>query len=210
MCARRQPRDHAPFSREVDHAGGCSRPFASRLRCDELDALRRAGRARGVDQREHVRRAGSAATDAADVEVGVRALDLRQRERPQGRLAVDDDHVARAAAAAGAPRAPVRGTAARRSRPSRRRRLTRYSICSDVYVVYREKGVAPSIITARSQRWNSGRLPSISATRVAALHSELREPSGERVHAFAKLAPGDGELVPLGADRHIARRARRR
>ena len=51
--------------------------------------------------------------------------------------------------------------------------------------------------------WNSGRLPSISASVSPRSRPSLREPAGERVDALAQLAPGDRERVALGADRDL-------
>ena len=49
--------------------------------------------------------------------------------------------------------------------------------------------------------WNSGRLPSISATVSPLADAELGEPAGEGVDPLAQLAPGQRDLVVFGADR---------
>ena len=87
----------------------------------QLHALRRPGRARGVDQRQHVGR-----LDLRDrrVDVEARGSSPRRPTAPASPAAPRRRRRSRArgSGAACAPRAPAAGTAARRSGPSRRRR----------------------------------------------------------------------------------------
>ena len=53
--------------------------------------------------------------------------------------------------------------------------------------------------------WNSGRLPSISATVSPRATPELREAARERVDAVAQLRPGEADLVVLRAHRDAVR-----
>ena len=69
-----------------------ARSTAQQVAVGELHALWRAGRARRVDQRQQV--VGLHRPPAASMsKSGLERLDLGQRERALGRLAVDDDHV---------------------------------------------------------------------------------------------------------------------
>ena len=53
--------------------------------------------------------------------------------------------------------------------------------------------------------WNSGRLPSISATVSPRAHAEPGEPAGERVDAVAQLRPREAHLVVLRPHRDAVR-----
>ena len=54
-----------------------------------------------------------------------------------------------------------------------------------------------------SSRWNSGRLSSISADGVAALHPERGQPRGDPLDALGVLAPGERDGVAGVAQRDL-------
>jgi len=96
---RGQPRDHPGPGLELDEILDRGDPGEEVL-VGELDALGRPGRPRRVDEREHV--AGlDLGRGGIPVEVGVRALDILQREAPSTTgfaggaraVALDEDHV---------------------------------------------------------------------------------------------------------------------
>src|SRR3954447_13901642 len=62
-----------------------------------------------------------------------------------------------------------------------------------------EYGTAPSVITARSAMWNSGRLESMSATVSPRRTPSFARPPGEGVDALAQLRPRQGDRVVLRA-----------
>ena len=125
----RQPRDHPPPGLErddlLDRLGGDHDVVVR-----ELHALRRPGRARGVDQRRP-RRRGRPRRRRGRVEVRVRALDVGERERAVGGASPSTTITcSRSGQRPCAPRASPAGTPARRSPPSAPASVIRYWISS--------------------------------------------------------------------------------
>ena len=199
---RGKPRDHAAVLRELDQL---LQPFARReqVAVDQLHALRWPRRAGRVDQREHV--AALRLSDRSlDVEVGIAALHVGERERALRRLAVDHDHVLE----------PGRLLA-------RLQHLCQVLLLADQRLGF---GVAQQVadllrrvgVVDRERRrpehhrrevaeMELGPVGEHQRDRLATDDAQLGQPSGERVDALAQLAPGDRERVALGADRDIVR-----
>ena len=173
---------------------------AQQVRVGELHALGRAGRAARVDQREdvvgaHLRGCG------LGVEVGVRALDVRQRHAALRRLAVDHDHVLEA-----------RQALARLQEGGQQRLLddgdARPGVGDHVLdLLGGERLVDRERRGAQRHRGEVadvelGTVVEHQRDRLAVLQAELGQPARDRVDALAQLAPGDGDGVALGPDRN--------
>ena len=181
----------------------CRRTAADQVAVRELDALRRPGRARGVDQRQHVLGRRAAATAAsASKPVARRPRRRRARVVPSGRLAVDrGSRARRSRQAARAPPAP--GQVGLLGDDDPRARVVDHVVDLLGRVGRGRSRTAcrrPSS-TARSPRWNSGRLPSMQrdASRPRC-NAEAAQAAGERVDALAQLAPGQRDARRGGPD----------
>ena len=112
-----------------------------------------------------------------------------------GRVAVDDDHVLRGPAARGAPPAGSAAAPARRSRAARPRRRPRRRSARATASGRCENGVAPSVITARSDQVELRPVADHERDGVAAADAEPGETAGERVDAARELRPGERDGV---------------
>ena len=192
---RRQPRDDLRAVGELDHPLDAL-DGREQVAVHELDALGRPRGARRVDQRQQVV-GPDRAPRALDVEAGVRALDVAPRQRALAARALEhhdvlergqlrevlllDDRDLRARVLH-----DVGDLLGRRGQVDReRRRAERH---------HREVGEVELGAVGEHQR-----------DGVAALDAERRETAGERVDALAQLAPGQRDLVVLGADRDAVR-----
>ncbi len=197
---RREPRDDAPVTREIDQdlealAGG------EQIAVDKLHALRRSGRAGRVDEGEHVGRL-DLGDRSLEVEAGVRALDIRQRHDPWRRIAVDDDHVLE-----------VRQASARLEHLRQVLLLAdqqpRVGVGDDVLDLVRRVCAVDG--ERRRAEHHRGEIAEMELRpvgqhqrdRLTASEPELGEAPREVVDATAQLGPRDRELVTFGADRHL-------
>ena len=183
------------------------RQAASRLPVRQLDALRRAGRARGVDERQQVVGADRAPA-RVEVEPG-RAPQLQLVEGQRAGLAVDDRRARRAAARPA--RAPARAGRAGPSRSRPRGRPSRAAGTRSARVrssCRPRRARLPRWIAAASSRWNSLRFVSSRASV-----SPRRRPSECRPSAMRRTrSPYSCQLMPAAwrssasASRRVARR----
>ena len=162
----------------------------------ELDALRRPGGARRVDQRQQVL-GPDRAPGALDVEARVGALDVAPRQRALAALALEHHDVLELGQLREVLLLDDRDLRARVLHDvgdllGRRGQVDRERHRAEAH--HREVGEVELGAVGEHQR-----------DGVAALDAERGETSGERVDALAQLAPGERDLVVLGADRHAVR-----
>ena len=168
---------------------------------DELHALRRAGRARRVDQRQHVVAGRSARPTASTSKLGAGALDLgRARSCPPAASPSTTTTCSRS------------GRSSRASSTCGEERLLghedpRAGVGDDVLDLLGRVGVVdrerrrPDASSPRGRRGGTraGWRTSARPCRPCCSPSPAR-PAGERVDALAQLAPRDRERVALRAD----------
>ncbi len=169
----------------------------------ELDALRRAGRPRRVDQRQHV--VGlELVDDRGRVELGIHRLDLL--ERVGAAVAVDDDHVLDLGQVLRGPCRTARGTSSRRSRPCAGVGAHVLDLLGRGGLVDRERDASEGD-GGEVARDELGAVVEHDRDRVALAHAELGEAAGDPVHALAELVPVDRVRIVLGADRRVVAEA---
>ena len=162
----------------------------------QLDALRRPGRARRVDQREDVVR-HDLGSRSSHVEARIRALELRQRQAARRRLAVDDDHMLELGPMLGGGQhdieQPLLGD--RDSCPCIAEQVG--DLSRRIGRVDRERGGAEH----RDREVDDVELDPVAQqqrNRVAALDTETREARRYRVNALQQLRPGERLRVVQG------------
>jgi hypothetical protein len=198
-----QPRDDAEARLELDEL---LEPGDRRheVRVGELDALRVAGRARRVDEREQV-----VAADLRRRRPGVEArvpvaLDVLQAQRALAPVPVDDDHVLER-------RQPVaRGEELIGERLVDDREARLRVADDELDLLGRRREVDRERRRADGHHGEVGQVelgPVAEHERdvLAAAQPELREAGGQRVGAGAHLAPGDLHRPSAGAERDAVR-----
>ena len=194
-----QPRDHLGPLGELDHVPRHARRGHD-VAVHELHALRRAGRAGGVDQRQHVLGVDRPPVRLG-VEIRIRALDLVPADGALAPCPLEHDH-----------RLQRRELGPRRQEPLDERLLddrhARLGVADDERdLLRRVRRVDRERRRAQRHHREVGDVelrPVAQHQRhaVAARDAALRQPAGERVDAIAQLRPGEADLVFLRADRH--------
>jgi hypothetical protein len=166
----------------------------------DLHALRRARSTGGVDQRHHVvglyrgpRR--------LEVEIPLSARrNLVERDRPRRRLPVDHHHLPHRVDGVAGGEHGVQISLLGDDNAACRVVEQMLDLLDGVGVVDRE-GRCPEVHHGGVGEVELGPVDEHQGHRVAATEPPFRQPGGEGAHALRVLAPGEADLVALGADR---------